>query len=93
MKKTIFILTGLLFTSALFAQQIQQTLNNIRTQYVRPALIGLILIMVLVGGIANMGKIRKGGDDAKDGMMGWGMMVLWPVIVFAVVEILGGILL
>jgi cytochrome bd-type quinol oxidase subunit 2 len=96
MKKLFFIICGLLSSAMIFAQggsNIQQTLNNLRVQYIRPALIGIILIMVLVGGIANMTKIRKGGEESKEGMMSWGMMVLWPVIVFAVVEGLGYMLL
>lgn len=95
MKKLIstFVLSAT--SLMLFAQttNFQQSLNNIRVQYVRPAMIGLILIAVLVGGVANMGKIRKGGEEGKEAMMSWGMMVLWPIIVFAVVEGLGSILL
>jgi hypothetical protein len=96
MKRFITVSAGLLFSAMIFAQSgagLQQTLNNFRIQYIRPVLVAIILIMVLVGGVANMGKIRKGGEEGKEGMMSWGMMVLWPVIIFGVVEGLSAVLL
>lgn len=96
MKKVSSFLFFLSFSAiSLFAQSsgsIQSTLDNIRTTYVRPALVGLILIVILVGGVANMGKIREGGEAGKQAMMSVGMLALWPILLFAIVEILGSIL-
>ena len=92
-QKRITLLAVLLLAAfPLFAQDFAGQIENIYNSYVRPGLIALILIFVAVGGIANMGKIRKGGEQAVEGYIAAGSLALYPLIVFAIAEALNQIL-
>lgn len=87
MKKIYYTLAALfVFTTAVHAQ-VAEKIDTIYSTYGRPVLISLCVIMIVVGGVQNMSDIRAGGEQAKKAAGSWGLMVLWPVIIFAVAEI------
>lgn len=87
MKKILYTTATLfVFTTALHAQ-VAEKIDSIYATYGRPALISLCIIFIVIGGIQNLSDIRAGGEQAKKAAGSWGMMVLWPVIVFSVAEI------
>ncbi len=86
-KKIIYTISLLTVFSAVVNAQVSEKIDNVYTTYGRPVLISLCVIFIVVGGIANMSDIRAGGEQAKKAALSWGMLVLWPVIIFAVAEI------
>lgn len=85
--RIIYTITLLAVYSAIAGAQVAEKIENVYTTYGRPVLIALCVIFIVVGGITNMSDIRAGGEQAKKAAQSWGMMVLWPVIVFAVAEV------
>ncbi len=88
MKK--YYLTFLLSLSAIsiFAADIKSKLDDIYSDYGRPAAIGLAVLIILIGGVQALPGIRAGGEEAKKAAASWGFMAIWPVIILAVIEIL-----
>lgn len=82
--QTFLLLSLSTFTAS---AQIAERIDSIYITYGRPALVSLCVLFVVVGGVMNMSDIRAGGEQAKKAAGSWGMMVLWPVIIFAVAEI------
>lgn len=73
------------FGANIFAADIAGTLDTIYSTYVKPICLGLVILAVLVGGVANIGDIRKGGEHTRSAFISWGTMVLYAVILFVVV--------
>lgn len=93
MKKICLIALGLFyFVSGTFADTVSSQIDNIYSTYVKPISLSLVVLFILIGGVANIGEIRQGGEAAKKGFMSWGLMALYGVIIFVVCAGLKGII-
>jgi hypothetical protein len=81
------------FASSIFAADIVQSIDTIYSSYVKPVCLGLVILAVLVGGVANIGDIRKGGEHTRTAFISWGTMVLYAIIIFVVVAGLKSIIM
>lgn len=93
MNKRIF-LTLVLFASyvantfAYTVQEFKTDLNDFNRNFIIPIVVAGIFIYAIITGIPRSGKIRRGGDEATDAIVGWLMGLMWPVIVIVGSEIL-----
>lgn len=89
MKKKLFLIAMFIGYFAINAHAVDfaSKLDDIYSKYVRTGLISLVVLFIAIGGVANIGNIRKGGEEAREGFLNIGRLALYPVLLFIVVEL------
>ena len=89
MKKTISLLALLLFFSVEMQAQITNVLNNFYSVWVKPAIPIVAGLVLIVGALANMGKVLGESRDYKGFAQG---IVLYLVVYLCLVGIVSYIM-
>ncbi|MDW5298909.1 MAG: hypothetical protein SA378_02045 [Sedimentibacter sp.] len=89
MKKTISLLALLLFFSIEMQAQITNVLNNFYSVWVKPAIPIVAGLVLIVGALANMGKVLGESRDYKGFAQG---IVLYLAVYLCVVAIVSYIM-
>jgi hypothetical protein len=91
-KLTLSVLSVFLFVAETMAQDPAGKIDAFYSTWLKPLCLSIAIIVIIVGGVANLGDIRAGGESAKKAYLSWGAMILFAVVIFAIPSILKAIL-